>query len=533
MVKQKKMLIKKYLRKSLNNVDINFRGKITSKFKEDDLINCHIVLSNYITKEGKVILKRLNDKIKIYKDKHKKQLLLPNPKSEDPDTLIWDLSDEKQHKNFLSVKDNLWIEGYKVSKNSGDTGLQLTYRPIKPLSGGVLQDIIDTMKMTVVMIKLKEVSFDGAKYHVIRKDDSSMDYTAPHWQDNSEPLDGDADDENDRKYPICFTRNTKMKVTIKALYKPKDVFKDIQVKIKGDGPGDLDFPERVAKIDNDKLIVFNTVCKNPFANEVDIFDPLEIRWEALYRDREINIGITQNQCYITLGDPLTTVFHTLVHLGCKNADGETDKSTIVDKIYEEFKDRKVLRIETKKAMTYWSNINPAPEPFCWSTSGLLKYGDGRCGAWADFFKDMIKVQGIFNINKVYVEPPMISNIQQLRLDIKNYLGEGKYEVVPIFYVKNWDLSSLNPFNPIDKSGIPGQGNNDPKSDFTNHAIVEFNNKYYDPSYGSGPFDSRIDWEDSSIEGFGAYIIKNGKELFLYKEKYDTKGILETKFTVIH
>ena len=64
--------------------------------KEDDLIRCHIVLSSYIAKEGKVILKRLNDKIKIYKDKHKRQLLLPNPKSEDPDTLTWDLSDTIQ-----------------------------------------------------------------------------------------------------------------------------------------------------------------------------------------------------------------------------------------------------------------------------------------------------------------------------------------------------------------------------------------------------------------------------------------------------
>ena len=55
---------------------------------------------------------------------------------------------------YDSVRDNLWIEGYKVSKNSGDTGLQLTYRPIKPLSGGVLQDIIDTMKMTVVKVEI-------------------------------------------------------------------------------------------------------------------------------------------------------------------------------------------------------------------------------------------------------------------------------------------------------------------------------------------------------------------------------------------
>ena len=75
-------------------------------------------------------------------------------------TLTWDLSDTTQRKNFLSIKDNLWIEGYKVSKNSGDAGLQLTYRPIKPLSGGVLQDIIDTMKMTVVKVDVDSIAFN-------------------------------------------------------------------------------------------------------------------------------------------------------------------------------------------------------------------------------------------------------------------------------------------------------------------------------------------------------------------------------------
>ena len=33
-------------------------------------------------------------------------------------------------------------------------------------------------------------------------------------------------------------------------------------------------------------------------------------------------------------------------------------------------------------------------------------------------------------------------------------------------------------------GILAQGNSTPRSEFENHAIVKFNGKYYDPSYGS-------------------------------------------------
>ena len=54
---------------------------------------------------------------------------------------------------------------------------------------------------------LKSVVFSGAKYHVVTKDPSNNTdqvYPTPHWEDNSEKLDGDAEDDGDKKYPVCY-----------------------------------------------------------------------------------------------------------------------------------------------------------------------------------------------------------------------------------------------------------------------------------------------------------------------------------------
>ena len=53
----------------------------------------------------------------------------------------------------------------------------------------------------------------------------------------------------------------------------------------------------------------------------------------------------------------------------------------------------------------------------------------------------------------------------------------------------------------DKPGIPGQNNANPKSTFANHIVVEIGGKIYDPSYGTGPFNNLLAWEDASVAGF--------------------------------
>ena len=63
-------------------------------------------------------------------------------------------------------------------------------------------------------------------------------------------------------------------------------------------------------------------------------------------------------------------------------------------------------------------------------------------------------------------------------------------------------SYIYPFNMWPVPGVSGQNNPDPPTDFPNHMIVRIGNKYYDPSYGTGPFDSQLDWEKASIVGVG-------------------------------
>ena len=82
-----------------------------------------------------------------------------------------------------------------------------------------------------------------------------------------------------------------------------------------------------------------------------------------------------------------------------------------------------------------------------NTADLLIKKDGKCAAWQDFFVCVLGAQGV--IAKV------------LNIDVNNEIDAFKV-----------------------KSGTPGQGTANPReSIWPNHAVVEYNGKVYDPSYG--------------------------------------------------
>ncbi len=102
--------------------------------------------------------------------------------------------------------------------------------------------------MTVITIGLKQVSFSGDPgeeepgCYDVRTDDNSAAYSGPQWQDNTNSLDGDADDGvefaqgADRKWPVCFERAKDLVASVLMKVFPS-VFWSGNVKIKGDGPG--------------------------------------------------------------------------------------------------------------------------------------------------------------------------------------------------------------------------------------------------------------------------------------------------------
>lgn len=149
-----------------------------------------------------------------------------------------------------------------------------------------------------------------------------------------------------------------MKAAVKWYIEPANP-PGITIKVKGDGSSNLDFPETTATISGNDVTIVATECSNSFVNEIDFFDPMSIAWKVSFDGGATwnDAGTSANQIYVTLGDPLTTVFHTLAHLGCKNADGENTAANCTAKIWNEFTDRDVRRVDGVQLTYYASYTN--------------------------------------------------------------------------------------------------------------------------------------------------------------------------------
>lgn len=278
----------------------------------------------------------------------------------------------------------------------------------------------------------------------------------------------------------------------------------------GAGPGNLDFPATTATVAGNEVTITNVECSNAFVNEVDFFDTMDITWQITWDGGTTwcDAGISKNQVYVTLGDPVggVTIFHTLVHLGCKNADGEATPIGCTDKIWSEFTDRDVRRVDGTR-LTYYASYTCANV----TTASLLANGDGQCGAWAKFFIDMRKVQGLDDPNEYVIFRPIPQpGIPQYLVGfvVKNWtfvgLGSSGYTTYPYLNIPDSTLVGATSYNwrfaeVTDAVGIPGQGTSNPASLFNNHQVV-ISGEYYDPSYGV-KHATLQDIDDNAIDGF--------------------------------
>jgi len=104
-------------------------------------------------------------------------------------------------------------------------------------------------------------------------------------------------------------------------------------------------------------------------------------------------------------------------------------------------------------MTYWKTTDAD----CITVKGLINGEDGKCAAWANLFRDILKVQGVSGVERADIHP---------------------------------DPSAIDPNNQLQRVGfgvintLPAQGGNPAQFNFEDHAIVVYENALYDPSYGS-------------------------------------------------
>ncbi len=328
------------------------------------------------------------------------------------------------------------------------------------------------------------VSFPN--YHVVFSDTGNP-FHAPHWRDDSNPPDGTAV----RAHPVAYTRNTKPRVSAKWHIEPAGF--NAAFKIRGTAPDGIEFPETAGTV-NDNEIFIIVESDYAFANAIGYYDNFEINWEFSINDGDTwhDGGKSSNQVYVTLGDPIqgTTMYQTLIHIGCTNAAGDTDADIAVDSIYSEFTNQKVFRVSDNKQMKYWYNHVQGAQ----TVSDILSNadGNGNCEAWSALLRDCFRVQGISS-DRIVVQP--------WRHYDKSIL------------VKDWvfripSAGGLHPYyvpseaEPIE--GIPAQYTENPLSVFNLHYVTRYNGDpllLYDPSYGTPKVQS-VYYANTSLDGYG-------------------------------
>jgi len=247
----------------------------------------------------------------------------------------------------------------------------------------------------------------------------------------------------------------------------------------------------------------------PLDDAIGFYNPLTITWYygPTADGPWYEAGQSSNQVYVLLGAPQTSpLYHTLVHLSCKNAKGETEPAEATEKMWSEFTDQKVFRMDGTQ-LTYYSSYTTQNT----TTGDLLKYGDGQCGAWASFFIDMRKIHGIDDYGEYVIFraiPPAGIAQDSVGFIVNDWKFDGSgrsgHPVYPYLNIPDtslieehryhWKFSEVH-----DETGVAGQGNANPASLFNNHQVV-ISGEYYDPSYGK-KYLSLEEIDDTAIAGF--------------------------------
>ncbi len=360
------------------------------------------------------------------------------------------------------------------------------------------------------------------------------------------PLNGVVTDTGDKSYPLCYTQGTTASVAVllapvPAIPSGSTLITSGQVKIKGTSansisPGQPNFnlPATAATVDTTGVSISATPLANAFPTTVAYISNIAIQWNysndggTTYQTG----GVSNHKVYLTLGDPLTTnLYQTVLDVGCRNATGKSKASDVVDAIWSDFHNSLSTGVKDAngKPMKYWPDGYATPGLFY--TKDLITQKKGRCGSWAEFFRDILRAQAI---------GADIYGIE-LRSEIKPVASVAP-PGYPQYLSSNSDGSPGDGFYTDPKH--PAQGNSGPSVTYGqggaglpvqwyDHAVVSLtpgtkgaiavdgpaSTSIYDPSYGyvalKSTFpDAQVQWEADSIPGYWS-LYTNGSGAIQY------------------
>ncbi|MBQ7258034.1 MAG: hypothetical protein IJS60_10135 [Abditibacteriota bacterium] len=234
-----------------------------------------------------------------------------------------------------------------------------------------------------------------------------------------------------------------------------------------------------ATINSNNVLSFSNVQSddNKTHNTVD-HCILNIDWNYTYKQTNNSslmtfpVGKTEHELYVTYDKPRNIsyyndeLFETCVWIGCEAAKGKSTETDVFNAIWNKFQ---TLNVYSKNG----SLLGYYASPFTDQNHNndiidieyLLEHKDGRCGAWAELFQNVLACQGI------------LVDVFKFDLNLSNVIS-----FIQNNNINNPILISLKQYgNDFQGGGSPNNVN------FINHAINIYNNKLYDTTRGIGDY----------------------------------------------
>jgi hypothetical protein len=331
----------------------------------------------------------------------------------------------------------------------------------------------------------------------------------PVWLSTNAPADNN---------PVGYVQGKTMRVTVKFAINPVPASPVSNVTIKGNIPGLGNFVKTGVTIPAAaEVVVADILADTPLpASRTTFYNPMTINWSHMADGKSCPNctadGSTANKVYVTLAAPTDTVYLTSLHLAV-SSDGATNNTQAINKSWAFFGNG-----TAPTNVKGWDNrpfiYYPAGTPFSGCATSIVALlttptGGARCGAFAQFFQNVLAMNGIASVITV-VDPAEDSGML-----VKNWT----YKATPSFPASpqyKWSFVTVG-FNEMvpapaaggvygdmtSGSGVPGENSPTPSEKaHINHAIVKAPDTgvYYDPSYGL-TYSGAADFETKALDGY--------------------------------
>lgn len=332
-------------------------------------------------------------------------------------------------------------------------------------------------------------------------------------------------------HPVCYKRQDEMKLQPVFSYLGPPPVGDIKIRARANGEdyivaGALSAGSTIQP--SGALIAIGT------GGAVDYRPDFQVDW-ALSFDGGASwegMGATVNKVFVTWGAPLNPPLREpLLYYGCVlgKGVGASGSQPLLDKLWVPFSQRALDIIHFHpsrqvRPLTYYKHPFPEYDTHSIVTEEEMLEYDGECGAFARLWDQVLASQGMLSsVKGVWTVDPaenflvkswFFSEAPTWPDSVYAYLNEAPDAIREVLI--NADDEEIYRWHPDirrsshqyewvgepevsdDPGGLPGQGVQNPYSDFGTHYLVLQNDILYDPSYGL-TFQSLKEWEESSIE----------------------------------